>query len=306
MPGFFGMNKVLIAVVLGLVALIGLALLFSSLLVFSPSFSLFSGKIAVIPVKGSIEAEKSSFVTELSSGEIAEKVQQAAEDQSISAILLDIDSPGGSIVATKQIVAAVQEAKKSKKVVAWIGDLGASGAYYVAAAGDYIIADADSLTGSIGVISIVANIEELMEKYGVKVRILKEGENKAMGSMFEEMDAEQLEIMQEILSSAFKHFKGDIIKFRGERLDMAEFERLSDGRILSGEQALAAGLIDELGSRQYAIEKTAQLAGIESPTTVDFGKKEASLLDLLGSAGYSFGFGMKQGMFESQQPQIKS
>ena len=300
------MNKILIAVVLGLVALIGLAFLFSAVLVLSPSFSLFSGKIAVIPVKGSIEAEKSSFVTELSSSEIAEKVQQAAEDQSISAILLDIDSPGGSIVATKQIVAAVQEAKKSKKVVAWIGDLGASGAYYVAAAGDYIIADADSLTGSIGVVSIVANIEELLKKYGVKVRVLKEGENKAMGSMFEEMDAEQLEIMQEILSSAFKHFKADIIKFRGERLNRADFERLSDGRILSGEQALDAGLIDELGSRQYAIEKTGQLAGIESPETVDFGKKEASLLELLSSAGYSFGFGMKQGMFESSQPKIQS
>jgi len=300
------MNKILIAVVLGLVALIGLAFLFSAVLVLSPSFSLFSGKIAVIPVKGSIEAEKSSFVTELSSSEIAEKVQQAAEDQSISAILLDIDSPGGNIVATKQIVAAVQEAKKSKKVVAWIGDLGASGAYYVAAAGDYIIADADSLTGSIGVVSIVANIEELLKKYGVKVRVLKEGENKAMGSMFEEMDAEQLEIMQEILSSAFKHFKADIIKFRGERLNRADFERLSDGRILSGEQALDAGLIDELGSRQYAIEKTGQLAGIESPETVDFGKKEASLLELLSSAGYSFGFGMKQGMFESSQPKIQS
>ncbi|MDP2974378.1 MAG: signal peptide peptidase SppA, partial [Candidatus Diapherotrites archaeon] len=232
------MNKVLIAVVLGLVALIGLALLFSAVLVLSPSFSLFSGKIAVIPVKGSIEAEKSSFVTELSSGEIAERVQLAAADPSIAAIFLDIDSPGGSIVATKQIVAAVQEAKKSKKVVAWIGDLGASGAYYIAAAGDYIIADADSLTGSIGVVSIVANIEELLKKYGVKVKVLKEGENKAMGSMFEEMDAEQLEIMQEILSSAFKHFKSDIIKFRGERLDRADFERLSDGRILSGEQAL--------------------------------------------------------------------
>ncbi len=306
MSGFFGMNKILIAVVLGLVALIGLAFLFSALLVLSPSFSLFSGKIAVIPVKGSIEAEKSSFVTELSSSEIAEKVQQAADDPSIAAILLDIDSPGGSIVATKQIVAAVQEAKKSKKVVAWIGDLGASGAYYVAAASDYVVADADSLTGSIGVISIVANIEELLKKYGVKVRVLKEGENKAMGSMFEEMDAEQLEIMQEILSSAFKHFKGDIIKFRGERLNRAEFERLSDGRILSGEQALAAGLIDGLGTKQDAIAKAAQFAGIESPETVDFGKKEASLLDLLGSAGYSFGFGMKQGMFESQQPSIQS
>jgi protease-4 len=306
MSGFFGMNKILIAVVLGLVALIGLAFLFSAVLVLSPSFSLFSGKIAVIPVKGSIEAEKSSFVTELSSSEIAEKVQQAAEDPSVAAILLDIDSPGGSIVATKQIVAAVQEAKQSKKVVAWIGDLGASGAYYVAAAGDYIIADADSLTGSIGVISIVTNIEELLKKYGVKVRVLKEGENKAMGSMFEDMNAEQLEIMQEILSNAFKHFKGDIIKFRGERLNRAEFERLSDGRILSGEQALAAGLIDGLGTKQDAIDKAAQLAGIESPTTVDFGKKEASLLELLSSAGYSFGFGVKQGMFESSQPQIQS
>ncbi len=300
------MKRILIAVLVGLIVLIGLAVLVSSILILSPSVGFFSNKIAVIPIRGSIEPNKPSFVAELSSGELVERLQKAARDPTVSAVLLDIESPGGTIVATKQVVAAVRQVREGKKVVAWIGDLGTSGGYYVAAASDYIMADEDSLTGSIGVISIIPSIEGLLEEYGVEVKVLKGGEHKGMGNIFEDLDPEDAEILQEILFNAFQHFKRDIIEFRADRLNRLKFDSVSDGRILSGEQALEVGLIDELATRQQAIDKAAELAGVESPTIVDYGKKAPSLLELFSDAGYKFGFGLKQGLFESTQLSINS
>ncbi len=300
------MKRVLIAILLGLFALISLAVLLSTLVVFSPSFSLFRNQIAVIPVKGSIESEKLEFVAELSASEVSQRLMEAKQNPSIAAVLLDIDSPGGSIVATKQIVAAVQDVREEKKVVAWIGDIGTSGAYYVAAACDYIIADEDSLTGSIGVISVVANVQKLLQDWGVEVQVLREGKHKGMGNIFEDLNAEQAALLQEILGNAFEHFKRDVKQFREGRLDLAEFNEKADGRVLSGEQALAIGLIDELGTKQDAVNKAAELAGVEQPTTVDFGQKEISLFELFAGSGYRFGLGLRQGFFEETMPAIKS
>jgi len=256
----------------------------------SGNFFSFGQSIAVIPIKGEIVSEPSSFSPYLSSQEIIDSIDAAENDPSISAILLDIDSPGGAIVPTKQVVAKLRETKKPK--VAWIADIGTSGAYYIASASDFIMADEDSITGSIGVISIAPDINGLMEKLGVKVKILKEGKYKALGNPFQELSAEEEQIIQEILNDAFSHFKRDVLKFRAGKISQEKFESVADGRILSGSQAKKAGLIDALGTRDKAILKAGELAGIKGePAIKEYSKTQFSFSDLFSQAGYSFGSG---------------
>ena len=107
------------------------------------------------------------------------------------------------------------------------------------------------------------------------------------------------------MQDAADHFKRDIRQFRGERLKHSEFEANADGRLLNGTQALRIGLIDALGTRQDAVAKAGELAGVEQPLTVDFGHKEISLFDLFGDAGYRLGSGFKQGLFSGMQPMIE-
>ncbi len=298
------LNKLLLFAIVGAALLLAIAA-FALLLAIAFGSSSGSGlflrdAVAIIPINSEISATRDQFYPVLSSGEIIEKIGEAEKDSAVAAILLDIDSPGGSVVATKNIVARIRQAKKP--IVAYINDIGASGAYYVAASTKYVVADEDSLTGSIGVISIVENYSGLLEKIGIDVNVFKEGKNKAMANPFEQMTDEQKQIWQGILSEAFQHFKRDIQEYRTGRLDTARFAEIADGRILSGTQALDAGLIDKLGTKQDAIFKAAELAGIKGePQTKDFSKKQLSILEAFSGAGYSFGFGFKKAMLSFEQ-----
>ncbi len=263
--------------------------------------------VLVIPLQGTISSgSDSAYSQQLSTQEIVDSLKEADENPSVAAVLLDIESPGGSIVATKQIVAQIRETKKP--VVSRIGDLGASGAYYAAAASDFVIADSDSITGSIGVISMFLNLEGLLEKIGVKAKIVKEGKFKAIGSPFQEMTPEEEKLLQVMLHDAFLNFKKDIRDFRGEKLDSGQFDEITDGRILSGSQALKAGLIDELGTREQAIQKAAGMGGISGKPTVEtVSKSLPSLLDLFLSAGLSFGKGIQSSfLVSSSEPVIQA
>lgn len=266
----------------------------------------FSKSIIVIPLHGSISPTPDALSPDsLSTQEIVDALKEANENPSIGAILLDIQSPGGSIVATKQIVSQIRHTQKP--VVAWIGDLGASGAYYSAAAAQFVMADADSITGSIGVIGMFTNVEGLLEKIGVKVKIVKEGKFKSIGSPFKEMTTEEEKLLQTLLHDAFLNFKNDIREFRGEKLDAKKFEEVTDGRVLSGSQALQAGLIDQLGTREEAIQKAAELASIPGKPKVEtVSKPLPSLLDFFFNAGTSFGRGFKNSFSFSAESFIQA
>jgi protease-4 len=292
------MKKFIIVLAIGLLVLVGIALIASMLFSFEFDFPLISQGIAVIPIKGEIVLDSSSFSAQMSALEIVDALQRAEKDPSIGAIMLEINSPGGSVVATRQIVDGIRKAGEHKKVVSWVSETGASGAYYIAAASDYVVADADSITGGIGVIGIFPNVEGLLEKLGIEVKVVKEGEHKDIGSIFSGLSKEDEKIIQRIFHSAFARFREDILLFRGDKIDAQKFEEIADGRILSGEQALGIGLVDELGTRTHAIEITADLAGIAEPREVYFGKAEPSLLELFSSAGYRFGLGFKQGLLK--------
>ncbi len=273
-------------------------------LAFSGTGLQLGNSIAVIPVKGEIVSETGDVYGGLSAMEIVEKIQEAQDTQSVKAILLEINSPGGSVVASRQVVEKIRGTEKP--VVAWISDLGASGGYYVASACDFIVADADSITGSIGVIAMFPNIEGLLEKIGVKVKIIKQGTHKATGSPFEGISPEEEAMIQELLESAFERFRNDVLEFRKERISVEEFERIADGRIVSGEQAKKIGLIDEIGTRELALAKAAELGGIEDYEIVDYSEKNISFLELVSSAGYSVGMGIKHGILPQTIPSISA
>jgi len=136
-----------------------------------------------------------------------------------------------------------------------------------------------------------------MEKLGIKFNVLKEGKYKDIGSPFREMTEDENKIMQEILSQIYANFKENILSVREKKLNLAKFNELADGRILTGAQAKEIGLIDETGSREFALRRTAELIGFKGiPLTKSFEKKSNSLLDLIASAGFAFGQGFKLGL----------
>lgn len=295
------MKKLIIVAVVAIVMLIGLALLVSLLAAGTDSTPnlAFSKRVAVIPIKGEIASEVESFSNGFSSEEIVEKLEDAENDSTVGSILLDIDSPGGSVVATRQIVYKLR--KLTKKKVSWIGDIGASGAYYVAAASDHIVADADSITGSIGVVSYIPGFTGLMEKLGVDMNVVKMGEKKTTASPFKKFTEDDKALLENLLKGAYERFKADIQSFRGSKLKQSTFAVVSDGRIISGQQALEFGLIDQLGTRDDAISKAAEFAGVSGkPELKTYKKKEITFFDLLTEAGASFGRGLRESLLANE------
>ncbi len=301
------MKKLLLVGLAAFLLLVGLALLLSLYLASAgggPGLSL-GKKLAVIPIKGEITSD-GTLQEAVIADDVVDDLDSAAGDSSVAGIFLDIDSPGGSVVPTKQVVAKIREIEKDKPVVAYIGEMGASGGYYIASSADYIVADPDSLTGSIGVISMFPNLQGLLEKIGAKMEVLTEGKNKAMANPFTELTDEQRQIMQGLLDEVYTQFKSDVLEFRKGKVNVKLFTELADGRVLSGRQALKAGLIDQTGTKKQAIKKAGELAKIEGePELVYYEKKKFSLLDLIGQAGASFGHGLRASLYANPGVSIK-
>jgi protease-4 len=264
--------------------------------------------IGVIPIKGTIESESSDSVLtgmQMGSHDIVDMIQNADDDPTVSVIFLDINSGGGSVVASKEITEAVANA--NKPVVAYIGDEGASGAYYVASAADEIIADADALTGSIGVIAMIPNYQELLNKIGVNFTILSEGKFKTMGSPFEEMTPEARALFETIITDAYNQFRSDVLKNREGKLTEASFDSIADGRILNGRQALEHGLIDATGSRDSALKRAAEIGGITGkPREKVFIIGISPFGQLLTQSGYFIGRGLVLGIGEQAKSGIRA
>lgn len=245
--------------------------------------------VAIVPLKGEIVSSMDSFDA-VGAGAVVQLIEDAEGNPAVGAILMDIDSPGGEVVASKQIVYRIRESKKP--VYSYIGSVGASGAYYVAASTQYIMADRDSITASIGVISEIPNLEGLLEKIGVKVNVLKEGEHKDIGSPFREITEDEDKIFKSILGQINEGFKNDVLEFRQGRITRQRLDDVADGRILTGKQAYENNLVDELvTTKKKAIERAGQLAGIENPYPIPYEKASLSVFDFLFLAGEEFGSG---------------
>jgi len=264
-----------------LIAIAILIILNVSRMVFvkTPVYS--SEKIALVEIYGPIYDSRKTVTL----------LEKYKDDKRIKAVLIRVDTPGGGVAASQEIYNAINKLKKEKKkVVVSMGSVAASGGYYIAAAADKIYANPGTLTGSIGVIMEIPNVEELLKKIGVKFEIIKSGEYKDSGSPTRKMTEAEQKLFKDMINDVYEQFVDAIAQGRKEifakklkaQTNMDEIslddiktkiKSFSDGRIFSGRQALELGLIDELGDLNDAIDGTAKLVGIEGKPDIITEKK---------------------------------
>jgi protease-4 len=230
------------------------------------------GKIAVIPLNGSVVGVSQQGL--LTSGGITPRLvrnylREAEADGFVKAVVLRIESPGGSAAAAQEIAAEIRRFREDtgKPVVVSMGDVAASGGYYISVYADRIVANPATLTGSIGVISQLIYIEGLLEKLGLEMETIKAGEHKDMGTR--PLTDEERQIMQAITDDLYEQFVSAVAE--GRNLSPATVRKLATGQPYTGGQALELGLVDELGDQDRAIELAAELAGVTAPTVEEYG-----------------------------------
>ncbi|MFH1199867.1 MAG: signal peptide peptidase SppA [Candidatus Micrarchaeota archaeon] len=300
-----GIGKIILAIAaVAFVAIMAIGLL-------APAIGAGAGQcIGRIDIHGEISYEGSAglFGGSLSAEEIAGEIRAADKDNQVGAILVDIDSPGGTGVASKELYDAVAEAKKP--VVAYFGETAASGGYYAAAGADYIVANPNTLTGSIGARLTLLNYEGLYEKLGLREESIKSGELKDIGAGYRNATPQERELLDKIIKESAGNFVADVREGRKGKLTEA-FEEVLDARVLGAKDALAAGLVDEIGSRDAAKLKAAKMAGmqvnkseLDSIEYCDFAPSRSiwdALSGMSSEIGRSFAAGLKSGLRSTQK-----
>jgi len=226
-------------------------------------------KVALVRIEGPI----------MDSKDTVDEIKGYAKDSSIKAIVLRVDSPGGAVAPSQEIYAEVKKAAAIKKVVVSMGSVAASGGYYISAPATKIIANPGTLTGSIGVIMEIPNIEGLMHKIGIKTEVVKSGKHKDIASTFRPLGKEDRELLQEVMDNVHEQFMKAVSE--GRKISMEEIRKIADGRVFTGEQAKTHGLVDELGTLEDAIKTAANLAGIREEPEVISKKDALSVIDIL-------------------------
>jgi len=229
-------------------------------------------KVAVIPLNGIIVGTSQAGL--LTSGGITPKLvrdylRRAEKDSMVKAVVLRIESPGGSAASSQEIANEIRcfKEKTGKPVVVSMGGVAASGGYYISVYADKIVASPATLTGSIGVISEFIYIEGLLEKLGLEMEIIKAGKHKDMGVY--PLTDEQRQIMQAITDDLYEQFVSAVAE--GRNLPPETVRKLATGQLYTGGQALKLGLVDELGGQDRAIELAAELAGVTAPIVEEYG-----------------------------------
>ena len=226
-------------------------------------------KILLMDISGLISEEEGGISGEPGPvARIKEELTKASKDDRIKAIILRINSPGGTVTASDLIYHEIMRYKEKKdvKVIASIMDLGASGGYYVAQSADKIMAHPTSVVGSIGVIMMKLDVAVLLAKIGVEATAIKSGAKKDMGSPFRALTAEEKEIFQSVIDSMYNKFLRVVAK--GRKMEMEGLKKIADGRIYTAEQSMALGLIDEIGYIDDTIELTKRETGLEEASVV--------------------------------------
>ncbi|MBI5630998.1 MAG: signal peptide peptidase SppA [Elusimicrobia bacterium] len=216
-----------------------------------------------VSIRGPIYTAEGGKIWEKGVDQWARRIRALAETKGVKAIVLDINSPGGSVGAVQELYSQIQRVRQEKRIpfVALFGDVSASGGYYIAMACDKIVAHPGTLTGSIGVIFSVGNLEGLFQKIGYKVDPIKSGKHKDIGSPARPMTKEERGILQAVIDDAYKQFLAAVSQ--GRHIPEDQLRPLADGRIFSGRQALAAHLVDMVGDSVDALELAGKLAGIK-------------------------------------------
>jgi len=232
------------------------------------------GKVGVIYVEGEITGGSSNiFTAQAGADAITAAIREAADMPEIKAVVVRLNSPGGTPAAAQEIDAELQRLKQAGKVVvASMGDVAASGAYWIAAGTDRIVANPGTLTGSIGVLMQTTNLEELYGKIGIDSEVFKSGPYKDMGSMNRAVTQEERAIFQAMIDDIYNQFVEVVA--RGRHMEVDKVKALADGRVYTGRQAMELGLVDQLGDFYDAVSLAGSLAGIAGePEIVVLGER---------------------------------
>ncbi|MGO9138695.1 MAG: signal peptide peptidase SppA [Syntrophales bacterium] len=227
------------------------------------SFAL-DNKVGIVKVEGFIGDTR----------DVLEQLSQFGKDDSVKAVVLRIDSPGGGVASSQEIYEAVIDLKKKKNVVTSMGSVAASGGYMIACATDKIVANPGTMTGSISAIMHFANAEELLKKLGLKASVVKSGKFKDIGSPVREMTSEERALIQDVVDDIYDQFL-DLVA-RDRKIPKENLRKIADGRIFTGRQAQKLGLVDYLGDMGYAVTLAGEMAGIKGKPEVIYPKKKGS------------------------------
>jgi len=259
------MKKVLLLLLGLLTVLAFLSLMIALLFRGSP----IGDKVALVRIEGPIVDSKNPI----------DEIKEYVKDPSVKAIVLRVDSPGGAVAPSQEIYEEVKKAVEKKKIVVSMGSLAASGGYYISAPASRIVANPGTLTGSIGVIMEIPNVEGLMNKVGVKTEVIKSGRHKDIASVFRGIGREEREILQGVLDDVHDQFIKAVAE--GRKMLPDQVKKLADGRIFTGKQAVSMGLVDELGNLEDAIKVAAKLSGIKGEPSVVSKKEKFSFMDIV-------------------------
>ena len=232
-------------------------------------------KVAVVDLKGVIA----------SSDEVVRQMKKYRNNSSVRAIVLHIDSPGGGVVASQEMYEEVRAVRDGgKPVIVSMGSLAASGGYYVAVGGSYLVANRGTLTGSVGVISEFLQVKDALDKLGIGVKTIKAGKLKDAGSPMRAMNEDDQKYFQALMDDVHRQFI-DVVA-RERKMDVEKVRELADGRVFTGEQALQLGLVDTLGTFEDAVRIAAVKVGIKGePAIVKERKRQMWYESFFGDAG---------------------
>ena len=233
--------------------------------------SVSDNKIAIIYATGEINTGKGSYNT-IGSETTVEAIREASEDENVKAIVLRVNSPGGSALASEIIWREINLAKQKKKVVVSMGDYAASGGYYIACNADKIFANNSTLTGSIGVFGIVPNTKNFLnEKLGVYIETVKTHKHSDIANGYRKLSDDELNVIQNSVEDIYETFITHVSEGRG--IPVRKVDEIGQGRVWSGADALSIGLIDEIGGLEDAIASAADLSDLEDYRIITLPKK---------------------------------
>jgi protease-4 len=232
-------------------------------------------KILILDVSGIISTSLNQGLFQRESdilSKIYYRLEKASEDKTVKAVILRLDTPGGEVTASDIIYNEILKfrEKTDVPVVGLMMGVAASGGYYIASACDYIIAHPSTITGSIGVISIFPNLEELFSKIGIRVNIIKSGEMKDSGSAFRDMTEEEKRVFQDVVDELYQKFLEVVHQKRKDSLSREELIKIADGRIYTASQAYDLKLIDEIGYFDTALKKALSLSSLREANVIAY------------------------------------
>jgi protease-4 len=237
-------------------------------------------RIGVIPIEGTI----------ISADDTLKELRRFSKKSSVRAILLRINSPGGTVAPAQEIYREIEKIRKKKPVVTSIETVGASAAYYIASNSDIIVCSNGSITGSIGVIMMLPDLHKVIEKIGVNVNVIKAGAFKDIGTGVKPLSDQEREILQNFATEVHEQFISDVLAGRKGKIEEDKLREIADGRFFTGSSARNLGLVDSMGNFYDAANLAAGLAGIKGEPQLEYPRKKwNSYLDIfMDSAANSF------------------